>query len=149
MSAPPSCRRFRAALARKSYTKFHVDAMEWSARHSVLERQSALGSPMNWPGPIEFTYILFLALFFSWIKATLCVATAIVIRARLLSIAIAAVIGVAEDALGHPRDIFFAQFLDFYNDVFLGLTGLAGVLWGCIGRAVRTLAIWGYRLSSS
>jgi hypothetical protein len=104
---------------------------------------------MNWPSPAEFTWLLFLALFFSWIKAILCVATAIIVRPRLVSIAITAVIGAGEDALGHPRDIFFVQFLDFNNDVFLALAALAGVLWWCIGRAIRTLAIYGYRLSSS
>src|SRR6202521_2123616 len=100
---------------------------------------------MNWPSPAEFTWLLFLAFFFSWIKAILCTATAIIVRRRVVGIAIAFVIGVVESAVDHPRDIFFVQFLDFFNDVALALSGLAGVCWWCIGRALRTIAIYAYR----
>ena len=103
---------------------------------------------MNWPSPAEFTWLLFLAFFFSWIKAILCTATAIVVRRRVLGIAIAFVIGVVESAVDHPRDLWFVQFLDLFNDVALALSGLAGVCWWCIGRAIRTIAIYAYRASA-
>lgn len=100
---------------------------------------------MNWPSPAEFMWLLFLSFFFSWIKVTLCTATAIVVRPRLVSIAIAFLIGVAETAADHPRDLWLVQFLDVFNDVALALSGLAGVCWWCIGRAIRTIAIYAYR----
>jgi|GEM_PF-4337014 len=95
---------------------------------------------MNWPGPVEFTFLLFLSLFLSWIKAVLCVAAALIIRKYWLSMAIAALIGVTETALDMGLGLFFSGVLDIYNDLFLALAALAAIAWWGIGRALR--AIW-------
>jgi len=100
---------------------------------------------MNLPAPPNLRGCCSWLLFFSWIKAILCTATAIIVRPRLVSIGIAFLIGAVESAVDHPRELLFVQFLDVYNDVALALSGLAGVAWWCIGRAIRTIEIRAYR----
>ncbi len=97
---------------------------------------------MNWPAPVEFTVLIFLALFFNWIRAILCVAAAVFIRARWISLAIAALMGAAVSAAENGLDKFFVQFLDFDNDIFLAISALAGVFWWGIGRGLY--AMWSY-----
>jgi hypothetical protein len=97
---------------------------------------------MNWQGPVEFTFLVFLSLFFSWIKAVLCIAAAILIRNLWISLAVAAFIGIAETALEGDLGLFFPLLLDLYNDLFLALAALAGVIWWGIGRALYTM--WSY-----
>jgi hypothetical protein len=97
---------------------------------------------MNWPGPIEFTFLIFVSLFFSWIKAVLCIAAAVLIRNLWISLAVAAFIGVAEIALDGGIDLFFTLLLDLNNDIFLALAALAGVIWWGIGRGLY--AMWSY-----
>jgi hypothetical protein len=91
---------------------------------------------MNWPGPVEFTFLVFLSIFFSWIKAVLCIAAAVFIRPRWISLVIAAVIGIADIAIDMRPDLFFSGLLDIYNDLFLALAAFAGIVWWGIGRAV-------------
>src|ERR1700694_2484333 len=100
---------------------------------------------MNLPAPPNLRGCCSWLLFFTWIKAILCTATAIIVRPRLVSIGIAFLIGVTESVVDHPRDLLFVQFIDVYNDVALALSGLVGVAWWCIGRAIRTIAIYAYR----
>jgi hypothetical protein len=95
---------------------------------------------MNWPGPVEFAILIFLALFFDWIRAILCVAAAVLIRPRWTSLAVAALLGAAVSAAENGFDKFFVQFLDFDNDIFLALSALAGVVWWGIGRGLY--AMW-------
>jgi hypothetical protein len=95
---------------------------------------------MNWPGPVEFTFFIFVSLFFSWIKAVSCIAVAIIIRNRWVGIAIAALIGLAETAIDMGFALFFSSLLDIYNDLFLALAALAGVVWWVIGWALY--AVW-------
>jgi hypothetical protein len=97
---------------------------------------------MNWPGPVEFTFLIFVSLFFSWIKAVLCIAGAVLIRNLWISLAVAAFIGVAETALDMGLALFFSGILDIYNDLFLALAALAGVIWWGIGRALYMM--WSY-----
>lgn len=94
---------------------------------------------MNWPGTVEFTFLLFLALFLSWIKAVLCVAVAVLIRNRWISVAAAAFIGIAETAVDMGPQLFFSNLLDIYNDLFLALPALAAIAWWGIGRALYAL----------
>jgi hypothetical protein len=91
---------------------------------------------MNWPGPIEFTFLIFVSLFFSWVKAVLCIAVALVIRHPWASFAIAALIGIGETAIDMGFALFFSSLLDIYYDLFLALAALAGVVWWGIGRAL-------------
>jgi len=100
---------------------------------------------MNWPGPVEFTFLLFLSLFLSWIKAVLCIAAAFIIRKYWLSMAIAALIGVAETALDMGFGLFFSGVLDIYNDLFLALAALAAIAWWGIGRALYALVRYAVR----
>jgi hypothetical protein len=95
---------------------------------------------MNWPSPIEFTFLLFLSLFASWIKAVLCIAAAVLIRNRWVSMAVAALIGVAETVLDMGLALFFSGLLDIYNDLFLALAAFAALVWWSIGRSLY--AIW-------
>jgi hypothetical protein len=95
---------------------------------------------MNWPGPVEFTFLIFLSLFASWIKAVLCIAAAVFIRPRWISVAVAAFIGLAETALDMGFALFFSGLLDIYNDLFIALAAFAGMVWWGIGRALY--AIW-------
>ncbi len=102
---------------------------------------------MNWPGPVEFTFLVFLSLFFSWVKAVLCIAAAVLIRNRWVSIAAAALGGLAETALDMGPALFFSGILDINNDLFIGVAALAGVAWWCIGRAFRVIWIIATRRS--
>ena len=95
---------------------------------------------MNWPGPVEFTFLIFVSLFFSWVKAVFCIAAALVIRHRWASIAVAALIGIGETGIDMGFALFFSGLLDIYNDFFLALAALAGVVWWGIGRALY--AVW-------
>jgi hypothetical protein len=95
---------------------------------------------MNWPSPVEFTFLLFLSFFFSWIKAVLCIGAAVLIRPRWISMAIAALVGIVETALDMGLALFFASLLDIYNDLFIALAVVAAVAWWGIGRALS--AIW-------
>jgi hypothetical protein len=97
---------------------------------------------MNWPGPVEFTFLIFLSLFFSWIKAVLCITAAVLIRNLWISLAVAAFIGIAETALDMGVALFFSGLLDIYNDLFIALAALAGVIWWGVGRALYIL--WSY-----
>jgi hypothetical protein len=97
---------------------------------------------MNWPGPVEFTFLVFLSLFFSWIKAVLCIAAAVLIRNLWISLAVAAFIGVGETALDMGVGLFFSGLLDVYNDLFITLAALAGVIWWGVGRALYIM--WSY-----
>jgi hypothetical protein len=94
---------------------------------------------MNFPGPVEFTFLVFLSLFLTWIKAVLCIAAAVLIRNRWISISTAGLIGIAETALDIGPGLFFSGLLDIYNDLFLIVPALAGVAWWGIGRAVDAL----------
>ena len=100
---------------------------------------------MNWPSAFEFTAILFLVLFLSWIKAVLCIAVAIFIRPLWISLAVAALIGVGETAVDMGLELFFAGMTDIYSVLFLLLPASAGMAWWCIGRAVYAMASYGYR----
>lgn len=100
---------------------------------------------MNWPGPVEFTFLLFLSLFLSWIKAVLCLAAAVLIRNRWPSMAAAAFIGVAETAFDGGLDLFLTLLLDVYNDLFLALAALATLVWWGIGRALYAIISFGLR----
>jgi len=100
---------------------------------------------MNWPGPIEFALYLFSALFISWIKAVLCVAAAILVRPRMISAAMAALVGIGEVAMDMGLDLFFAGLSDIYNDLALALAALAGVAWWGIGRLLSALVRTGIR----
>jgi len=100
---------------------------------------------MNWPGPVEFTFLLFLSLFLSWIKAVLCLAAAVLIRNRWASMAAAAFIGVAETAFDGGLDLFLTLLLDVYNDLFLALAALAALVWWGIGRALYAIISFGFR----
>jgi hypothetical protein len=104
---------------------------------------------MNWPGPVEFTFLVFLSLFFSWIKAVLCIAAAILIRNRWASMVVAAFIGVAETAVDAGIGLFFTLLLDLNNDLFLALAAFAALLWWGIGRAFRTIWIFATRRNAA
>lgn len=95
---------------------------------------------MNWLGPVEFTFLIFLSLFLSWIKAILCVAAAFFIRPRWISMAVAAFVGIAETAFDAGLGLFFSLLLDLNNDLFLALAAFAALVWWGIGRALH--AIW-------
>ena len=97
---------------------------------------------MNWPGPVEFTFLIFLSMFASWIKAVLYIAAAVLIRNRWASMSIAAFIGVAETALDMGLALFFASLLDIYNDLFIALAAVAALVWWGIGRALY--ATWSF-----
>lgn len=94
---------------------------------------------MNWPGPVEFTFLIFLSLFASWIKAVLCIASAVLIRNRWASMAVAAFIGIAETAFDAGFGLFFTLLLDFNNDLFFALAAVAALVWWGIGRAFYAL----------
>lgn len=94
---------------------------------------------MNWPGTVEFTFLLFLALFLSWIKAVFCLAAAVLIRNRWISAAAAGLVGIAETAVDMGPQLFFSNLLDIYNDLFLALPVLAAITWWGIGRALWAL----------
>ena len=104
---------------------------------------------MNWPGPVEFTFLIFLSLFFSWIKAVLCVAVAVFIRPRWISMAVATFVGIAETALDMGFALFFSGLLDIYNDLFIALAALAALVWWGIGRMLYLIASFGLRRSAS
>lgn len=94
---------------------------------------------MNWPGPVEFTFLIFLSLFASWIKAVLCIAAAVLIRNRWASMAVAALVGIVETTLDMGLALFFASLLDIYNDLFIALAALAALVWWGIGRALYVI----------
>ena len=100
---------------------------------------------MNWAGVFEFTFILFLVLFLSWIKALLCLAAAIFIRPRWISLAVAAILGVGETAVEMGWELFVDSFGDIYGILFFLLPAAAGLAWWCIGRAVYASVAYGYR----
>ena len=100
---------------------------------------------MNFPGPVEFTWLIFLSLFFSWFRAVVGVAAAVFIRNRWLGIAVAAVAGIGEIAVDMGIGPFFSGLLDQYNFIFVGLAALAGLAWWGIGRALYTMVTFGYR----
>src|SRR6202171_4748649 len=104
---------------------------------------------MNWPGPVEFAILIFLALFFDWIRAILCVAAAVLVHPRWTSLAVAALLGAAVSAAENGFEKFFVQFFDLDNDIFLTLSALAGVIWWGVGRALRTIWIFAMRRSAA
>jgi hypothetical protein len=100
---------------------------------------------MNWAGPVEFAILIFLALFFDWIRAILCVAAAVLIRPRWTSLAVAALAGAAVSAAENGLDKFFVQLLDLDNDIFLAISAIAGTIWSGIGRGLYSVVTYGFR----